>query len=86
MALDVLEEQHIKDLANFLVRLPANGGHITFYITRTKILIGMMHWSQDNGRISLTPTIVTGVTREEMRQAWHEAIERLNARKAVEKQ
>ena len=86
MTLDVLEEQDIKDLAKSLASLAAAGGRVTFGIARTKRLIGMMHWVQDHGRVSLTPTVVTGVTQEAMRQAWSEALERANARKAVAKQ
>ena len=44
MALDILEEQDIKDLSTSLARLPANGGRVNFGIARTKRLIGMMHW------------------------------------------
>ena len=43
MALDVLEEQDIKDLSESLARLPAAQGRVNFGIARTKRLIGMMH-------------------------------------------
>ena len=64
MALNVLEEQDIKDLAKSLASLWSTGDCVTFGIIRTKRLIGMMYWVQDHGRVSLTPTVVAGVSRE----------------------
>ena len=85
MALDILEEQDIKDLSTSLARLPANGGRVNFGIARTKRLIGMMHWVQDHERVSLTPGVITGLTEAQVRQMFSAALERANARKAVAK-
>ena len=79
MALDVLEEQNIKDLTKYLANSPANGGHVTFGISRTKRLIG-------HGYINLTLTVTIGVTQEEVSLLWSEALERVNAKKSVVKQ
>ena len=86
LGLDVLEAEDIKDLSVTLGRLPANGGRVNFGIARTKRLIGMMHWVQDHERVSLTANVVVGTTAVNMRGMWSRALERANARKAVEKQ
>ena len=85
MALGVLEEQDIKDLSASLARLPAAQGRVNFGIARTKRLIGMMHWVQDHGHVSLTPGVIVGMTNVQVRQMWSAALERANARKAVAK-
>ena len=85
MALDVLEEQDIKDLSESLARLPAVS-RVNFGIARTKRLIGLMHWVQDHGRVLVTPGVIVGMTNVQVRQMWSTALERANARKAVAKQ
>ena len=66
LGLDVLEAKDVKDLSAMLGRLPTNGGRVNFGISRTKILIGMMHWVQDRERVSLTENVVVGTTATNM--------------------
>ena len=57
MGIDVLEKKDITSLADSMSRQPA-GHRISFDIARTKRLIGMMHWVQDQERVSLYMAIV----------------------------
>ena len=46
----------------------------------------MMHWVQDHESVSLTENVAVGTTADSMRRMWSRALERANARTAVEKQ
>ena len=67
MALNILEGKDIKDLSTSLARLPANGGCVNFGLVRTKRLIGMMHWVQGKGHVTLTPYVIIGLIEAQMK-------------------
>ena len=46
----------------------------------------MMHWFQDHECTSLKYSVVVGITRLEMRDAWYKALDRANSGSTVAKQ
>ena len=52
-----LTEKDIRDVAETFGRRTANDGRFIFGIRRTRLLIGLVHWVQDFGRIGETPNM-----------------------------
>ena len=65
MSIDALEEQDIKDLSTSLGSSSAPT-RINFKISKTKRLIGLIHWVQYHERVSLTPGVIVGTPQDEM--------------------
>ena len=52
-----LTEKDIRDVAETFGQRTANDGRFIFGIRRTRLLIGLVHWVQDFGRIGETPNM-----------------------------
>ena len=81
----MLEDQDMKDLATTFSCLPATTC-ISFRISRTKRLIGIIHWVQDHESVSLTTSIAVGTKKLDMRDAHSKVLECENSRSYVANQ
>jgi hypothetical protein len=53
-----MKEKDIRNIAESFAKRTLGDGRYLFGIRRTRLLIGMVHWVQDFGRIGETPTVI----------------------------
>ena len=78
-----LTDKDIRDVAETFGRRTANDGRFIFGIRRTRLLIGLVHWVQDFGRIGETPCMTEFINNPDgFRDALDIALDRARVRKS----
>ena len=85
MCAETLEADDVKELVTTFSRSLASG-HISFGISQTKRLIGIMHWVQDHESASLSASFLVGIMQLDMRDSWSKVLERAKSRCTVAKE
>jgi hypothetical protein len=77
-----MKEKDICDIAESFAKRTVNDGRYLFGIYRTRLLIGLVHWVQDFGRIGENPSIFEFISdRDNFRAALATASDRADVRK-----